>query len=394
MIVRERFKRDIEYFGYEFERGDTPEDGGSMEKDFVDPRQRGQRRIAVGVNGGLSATRAGIRVDRTPKDELPRKPGLLFVCGCDQEGTTALADYLNRHPEILVCQESSETTQQEEITLDLSTVEGMLGLGPKETEDSTSINDGGRLVMRHAESLAKKDPATLRWISANNSDYMWRMESVAANNPGARFIVVYRPIEEVAASRGTKETEDHHNSKDGFGQAVKTWNRSLQGTRRFIKDSLLPRVLLINYRDFLYRTETVVSLISRFLELEFDETVTTDRADEALQYERERRVEETLSREKRSLIQKHANRAAETWILGRIDMQWSKPGLYTQKTSKAALAASLDEMEARKWQLQQRVKELERDRESRRRRFKRLQSSRTWRLVNKISGVRAKIAGR
>src|SRR5215203_3898358 len=62
LIVRERFKRDIEYFGYEF--------------------------------------------------ESPRKPGALFVCGCDKSGTTALADYLNRHPKILICQESSETAHQ------------------------------------------------------------------------------------------------------------------------------------------------------------------------------------------------------------------------------------------------------------------------------------------
>jgi Sulfotransferase family len=394
MIVRERFKRDIEYFGYEFERADAPEDAESIEKVYVGPRQRGQRRVAVGANRGPQVTRAVVRAGRIPNDEPPRKPGLLFVCGCDKGGTTTLADYLNRHPEIFVCQESSETPKQGEVTLGLSAVKGILGLGPKETEDSTSSNGGGRLVKHHAESLAKTDLARLRWIGANNSDYMRRMESVAANNPGARFIVVYRPIKEVAVSWETKETEDHHNSKDGFEQAIRTWNTSLKGTRRFIRDSLLPRVLLINYHDFLNRTETVVPLIARFLEVEFDETVMADLADEVLQYERKNRVEETLSREKRSLIQKHTNRAAETWILSRIDKQWKKPELYTQKTSKAALAASLDEMEARTWQLQQRVKELERDSESRRRRFKQLMSSRTWRLVNRISGGWAKMAGR
>jgi hypothetical protein len=392
MIVRERFKRDIEYFGYEFERDDTPEDAESTEKLSVSPRE--QRRVAVGVNGGPTVTRAGIRVDRTPTDEPPREPGLLFVCGCDTGGTTTFADYLNRHPEILVCQESSEITQQGEAALDLSTVEGMLGLGPEETEDSTSKNGGGRLVKHQVESLAKEDSARLRWVGVHNSDYMRRMESVAANNPGARFIVVYRPIEEVAESWETKKTEDHHSSKEGFGQAVKTWNRSLQATRRFIRDSLLPRVLLIDYHDFLYRTETVVPLISHFLELEFDKTVMAAQADEALWPERAKQDGERLSREKRSTIQKHANRAAETWIVGRIDKQWKKPGLYTQKTSKAALAASLNEMEARAWRLQQKVKELERDLERRRRRLRQLKSSRTWRLVNKISGIRVRIAGK
>src|SRR5215212_3725330 len=237
LIVSERFKRDIEYFGYEF--------------------------------------------------ESPRKSGPLFVCGCDRSGTMALANYLNRHPKILICQESSEATQQEEITLDLSTFERMLDPLPQEPGDSALHNDGNRLIKPPAELLANRDPSRLQWIGATNSDYLMRMESVAGNNPGARFIVVYRPIEEVAESWEPEEAYERQNSNAGFGRAVKTWNRGLQGTRRFIRDSLVPRVLLISYHDFLYRTETVEPLISRFLELEFDESATADLADETLQPERE-----------------------------------------------------------------------------------------------------------
>ena len=125
---------------------------------------------------------------------------------------------------------------------------------------------------------------------------------MAGNNPGARFVVMYRPIEEIAEPWETKDADDHLNSNNGLGQAVKTWNRSLQGTRRFIRKSLVPRVLLISYHDFLFRTETVVPLISRFLELELDESEMADLADEALQSERVRSTE-TLGREKRSLTQ-------------------------------------------------------------------------------------------
>jgi hypothetical protein len=214
------------------------------------------------------------------------------------------------------------------------------------------------------------------------------MESVAGNNPGARFIVVYRPIEEVAESWESEDADDRQNSNDGFGRAVKTWNRGLQGTRRFMRDSLIPRVLLIDYHDFLYQTETVAPLISRFLELEFDETVKAELSDEVPRSERVR------SREKRSLIQEHANCAAEAWILDRIEKQWAKPGLYTQRTSKSALATSLEETDARTWRLQEKVRELERDRERRRQRSKQLQSSRTWKLLNRIRSFRHRIAGR
>ncbi len=391
MIVRERFKRDIEYFGYEFERPHALQDAGLMGQVSAGARQRVQRR--VGVDGGPEEAGAGARPGRAPGDEPLKKPGLLFVCGCDRSGTAILADYLNRHPEILVCEERSRTTQQEEIALDLPTFERMLDFGPKETGDSAPDGEGARLIKPHPELLANRDPARLRWIGASNSDYVRRMESVAGNNPGARFMIMYRPIEEVAESWETKDADDHQKGSNGFGQAVKNWNRSLQGTRRFIRDSLVPRVLLISYHDFLYRTETVVPLISGFLDLEFDESVTADLSDRALQSER-MMSRQTLGRKKRSLIEKHANRAAEAWILGRIEKQWKEPGLYTQKTSKAALATSLDETEARTWRLQQKVRELERDRERRRRRFKQLQSSRSWKLLNRISSIRARIARR
>jgi hypothetical protein len=214
------------------------------------------------------------------------------------------------------------------------------------------------------------------------------MESVAGNNPGARFIVMYRPIEEIAESWEPEDADDRQDSNDGFGGAVKTWNRGLQSTRRFIRESLTPRVLLINYHDFLYRTEIVAPLISRFLELEFDEAVTAELSDEVPQPER------VGSGEKRSLIQEHANRAAEAWILDRIERQWQKPALYTQRTSKSALATSLDEAEARTWRLQEKVRELERDRKRTRQRFEQLQSSSRWMLLNRISSIRIRLAGR
>ena len=355
MIVRERFKRDIEYFGYEFERPDTLQGSQVMEKVSTASGRVAQRSIEVEVNGRRQ-TGVGTQEARD------KPPGLLFVCGCDEDGTTLLADYLNRHPEILISPERSGTTQRGEI----ATLEGMLG------------------AREIGEPAPDKNPAGLRWIGEKDADFMRRMESVAGDNPGARFIVMYRPIEDIAESWETKDTGGQ-NGNDGFGQAVKAWNRSLQGTRRFVRDSLLPRVLIVSYDDFLYRKETVVPLISRFLGLELDEP--------AQPHERGR-AGEPLGKEKRSLIEKHANRAAEAWLLDRVDKQWERPGLYVQKTSKTALATSLNEMEARTWRLQQKVRELERDRERRRRRFRQLKSSRTWKLVNKISGLRARITGR
>ena len=64
---------------------------------------------------------------------------------------------------------------------------------PKEPGDAAPHNDGDRLIGPRAELLANRDPSGLQWIGTSNSDYLMRMESVAGNNPGARFIVMYRP---------------------------------------------------------------------------------------------------------------------------------------------------------------------------------------------------------
>jgi chondroitin 4-sulfotransferase 11 len=138
MIVRERFKRDIEYFGYEFARSPTTLAAGPTEKVSVGPKQRAQKKVNVGDTGVSTVTRAQIRVGRTPKDESPRRTGLLIVCGCDQSGTTVLADYLNRHPEILIHKEGFETLRQGSTSADLPTFVRKLDFGPEETEDSVS----------------------------------------------------------------------------------------------------------------------------------------------------------------------------------------------------------------------------------------------------------------
>ena len=92
--------------------------------------------------------------------------------------------------------------------------------------------------------------------------------------------------------------------------------------------------------------------------LEFDEPVTRSWQEASLGFESKRQSKEPLSEEQQSFIQKHADRAAEAWILDRIEKQWREPGLYVVESKEAALA-SLDEAEVRMWRLHHRVQELE-----------------------------------
>jgi hypothetical protein len=337
---------------------------------------------------------AKAQVSQTPEGKLLEKARPLFVGGCARSGTTAFADYLNQHQEILLCQERYKGIQRK-VSWDLFTFERIIDFRPEETKRPP----GGDLelyVKRHAELLARKDPTKLKWLGDKGPFYVRYMDLLAGNNPGARFIILYRPIEEVAESwdARAKNPDDSWRGDRGIEVAVETWNLAMQKTREFIESSPTPRVLIISYHDFFYRNEVVIPQISRFLELEFDESVTRAWRETSLNFESERRRKEPLTEEQRSFIQEHADRAAEAWVLDRIEKQWEEPELYVDKSREAALA-TLDETEAKMWRLQQKVKKLEHDlaRERQKtRQLKALQSSRTWRLLDKLNRLRTRVS--
>ena len=305
-------------------------------------------------NGGMK-----IRANQILETGFADKVRPLFVVGCPRSGTTAFADYLNQHPEILVCQERYRGVPTAEVTRDLFSFERILDFKPRERQRPP----GGDLelhVKRHAEALARKDPAQLKWIGDKGPWYVRSLDLLATNNPGTRFIVLYRPIEEVAESWDARAKNPDHPwpSNRGAEVAVEVWNLALRKVREFIVSNPTPRVLIVNYHDFFYRNEAVVPLISRFLGLEFDESVTKSWRVASGEFESRRRLKSPLSKEQRSLIQEHADHAAEAWVLDRIEKQPREPGLYIEESIEAALD-SLNEVEARAWSLQQRVKTLE-----------------------------------
>jgi hypothetical protein len=284
--------------------------------------------------GQATDIRGKARTKWTSKSEPPEKARPLFVCGCARSGTTAFADYLNRHHEVLLCQERYKNGMgRERIAPDLFTFERILDFRPKEMEKPIWKNGREFFVKYHTELLARKDPAELRWFGDKGPFYVRCMDVLAKNNPGAHFIVLYRPIEEVVESWEARATDpdDHWASHRGTEEAVKIWNIALQKTREFIESSPIPRVLIVSYRDFFYRNEAVVPLVSRFLGLEFDESMIRAWREASLEFESGRRRKEPLSEEQQSFIQENAERAAEAWVIERIENQWSELGLDVEK---------------------------------------------------------------
>src|SRR3712207_3868027 len=116
----------------------------------------------------------------------------LFIAGCPRSGTTALTEYLNQHEEVLVCIERYKyAPPPQEINPSLFTFDRILDYREGETNTPRE---------RHAKLLERKDLAKLKWIGDKRGMYFKWFEQLAENNPGARFIVIHRPIEEVARS--------------------------------------------------------------------------------------------------------------------------------------------------------------------------------------------------
>lgn len=311
------------------------------------------------------------QINAASGNEVPRKVHPLFVGGCARSGTTAFAEYLNQHEEILLCLERYKGRQRQ-VSWDLFSFERIMDFRPQETQRPP----GGsleRFKERHAKLLARKNPAKLRWLGDKGPFYVRYMTRLAAKNPGARFIMLYRPLDEVAESweARARNPNDPWRDERGAKESVNIWNLAMQGMREFIESSPAPRVLIIDYHDFFRRNEMVVPQISRFLDLQFSESLTQAWRDRSREFENARRSKELLSEEQREFIEGHADRDAEAWVLDRIESQWSAPELYVEQSEEAALA-SFNETEAEMWRLWNRVQVLERRlaRERRQRRLK------------------------
>ena len=342
---------------------------------------------------------------------------LLFVSGPARSGTTAFADYLNQHQEILVCRERYKYVPRK-IDSSFFTFDRILDYEPQQRSGETNIP-----LEYHAELLARKDPAKLKWIGDKHPGYARLLPAIYLNNPGASFILTYRPIEEVVESfdARSKNPEDVWlGGKNGFEMGVEFWNRTMRSTREFIESGLNPNVLIVSYHDFFYRNEDCIPLISRFLDLEFDDSIRKAWREMSREFEGERRAKEPFSEEQVALIEKRKDHVAEQWVLDRIEEQWRELDGYTAadrgtSSQPRIFGASLEREETetaiqvrRTWELEHQIQSLKSSLSKEQRRtellqkknqdlkhqMQEIQGSRSWKLLGKIGRLRAKMLGK
>lgn len=349
-----------------------------------------------------------------------RGPNFLYVAGPSRSGTTAFTKYLNEHPEVLVCRERFKWHPRERVAPNLFTFERILDF-----EDGYEKRDTERRCRVHEELLTRKDPGKLKWMGDKFPNYVRTLDTLAQNNPGASFIVMYRPVEEVAESyqaRSENPEDAWLGGRDGFSMGIRHWNAAMRSTREFVESLVNLNVLLVSYHEFFGQNEACVPLISRFLGLDFDESVLASWKEASREFESKRRAKEPVGEKQRALIDQHADRGAEEWMLKRIEHQWMELGSYSPEAAgerieerrrfAVRMAEERAQARAKTRRLERKAGALERELgkqrsrvqtsnkenlrlakkvEDLRRQMQAVRSSRTWRLLDHIGRVKKKL---
>jgi len=188
----------------------------------------------------------------------------------------------------------------------------------------------------HEKLLAGKDPARLRWIGDKNPNYVQKLDKLSDNNPGASFILTYRPLEEVAESfeARSRDTEDPWRL-GGFEEGVDYWNTAMRSTRDFIEDAVNLNVLILDYREFFNEDGPMVPLLSRFLDLTIDRDLRDAWNDMSRGFEARRRPKNLLSEEQQAYVEANRDDEAERWVLDRIEKQRRELELYPPEVARS-----------------------------------------------------------
>ena len=353
---------------------------------------------------------------------------VLFVGGPPRSGTTALVDYLNRHPEILLCMERYKWVAPRDIQPQLFTFERILDYRLALRGDKEETNTPREY---HKELLASKDLERLKWIGDKLPAYVETLDRLSENIPGANFILTYRPLEEVAESFEALSNAGPENpwwknlrgNKDSFKIGVDYWNAAMRSTRNFIESAKNLNVLILSYHDFFYDKQVATHLLSRFLDIEIDQELRDAWGEMSRKFETDRRSKEPLSEEQQVYIEANKDKEAEQWVLNYVRRQLRDLDLYSPEATRVlarerrssamrvaqerAKARDLEQesktlkernqslkqesktLKERNQSLKQVVRRLRERQRNLNRQLQEIHSSRGWQLVNRINRLKA-----
>ncbi len=204
---------------------------------------------------------------------LPDDIGILFLAGCPRTGTTALQEYLNVHPQVMVCRERYKWIEPSAVTPPMFEPDRLLDFDPKTERYRT---DTRRMHMQAI--LDAKNVDELRWVGDKFPGYLKSIPTLALANPGARFIVTHREIEPVVNSyvaRSRNEDDSWLGGRDAVDLAINTWNRSLLELLNVLTADDIA-VLPVDYEAFHADPRTGAARIGGFLDIDMPEELVAE----------------------------------------------------------------------------------------------------------------------
>jgi hypothetical protein len=181
------------------------------------------------------------------------------------------------------------------------------------------------------------------------------------------------------------------------------WNKAQRSTRRYLRGGLKHRILL-NYHDFYHRNEACVPLISRFLNLGFDERILRSWAERSARFEERRREKAPLTDEQIKYMEKHKDHETEKFVLASMEEQWEEleltPGEIVERRLRergfvASESGADEQIEALERGLKtERVKTLRKRNELLEEQLRDIRESRVWRLLGRVKDARTRLFGR
>lgn len=193
----------------------------------------------------------------------------LFIAGTARSGTSALAELLCAHSEMIVCNERFYKLANEariaELTPETFAPERLLYPSPDETHNH-DWNNGGPYQRR----LVEKYPR-VRVLGDKVPHYHHHAAHIAAQFPECRFVFLSRNIFDVANSwQKRKDDPEDVVWTDGYRKAVKFWNADNRMLAR-LAQRFGPRVAVVSYERLYSYTPHYLRNLLRFLDVADDD---------------------------------------------------------------------------------------------------------------------------
>lgn len=192
----------------------------------------------------------------------------LFIAGCARSGTSALAQLIGSHKEIVMGMERFghlSLKNNFKLTKELFEAERFLNIH----DDDTFYTDFKKFHAWDKDINIKVKNYDLKYIGDKRPELYTVYDELFQNFPEAKIIFIYRNVYEVAASWNKRaESKENWPASKDFKQAVYNWNNSLNLTIEAL-DKYQNNIVCLRYED-IFLNEMDLKPLYKWLDLEMD----------------------------------------------------------------------------------------------------------------------------